>query len=525
MGLWKTIAKNEIKRRTSKVRKHRLTFFAIIYAGIMIWAFVLAPLLFDSFMPTLTESETIKPFIVPAIALIIEYIFMILFLIIMLYPMNYVFRQTEIGHKEMILAAPITPGDIFFGEFIGRLPFTFIYVFAVAPAITGLINPLVNLTFFQSLIIYIVVFGMCVFALLLGSIISSFMEHKIANSEKTKDIGKALLMIISIGMVALIYSLEFFFNYLMQHPEIRNWLAFYPAQWFSNIIVFILEPSLLNSYILNIWASLILVIFVPLLVFYLSYKKADAFYSLEGGVDKSSTVIESESNFYGFFRKILGHKWEGLVIVQLKDFFRKKENITKIGYVSALMVFFGVVYPFVMPGGGSSSFISSLVLLIMRIYMGGLMLSIIFGGFIFVGSKDLLWVYKKSPKGVNGLVFSYLIMLSILIFVLDLGLTILLIFFFKFSITEIIISFVAFFVSAFFALLITVGIQCFRPAFEEKGKTMGGNMFLTIIIQIGIFLGFIFLIAALFSNFPSGEWFFFNLFFKFNFYAKKPSLK
>ena len=60
--------------------------------------------------------------------------------------------------------------------------------------------------------------------------------------------------------------------------------------------------KLLNNYILNIWTTSALAIGIPLLVFYLSYKKASAFYSLEGGTEKGATVIEDESKFYGFFR-------------------------------------------------------------------------------------------------------------------------------------------------------------------------------------------------------------------------------
>jgi len=298
MGLWKVIAKNELKRRTSKFRRHRLLFFVVLYGVLLIWGFILAPLLFDSFMPTLAQSEAFKPFIVPAVALIIEYMLMIFFIIIILYPLNFIYRKAEIGHKEMILAAPVTAGDIFFGEFVGKLPFILLYVLGLTPAIVGLINPLIDLILIQSLVIYIDIFGMCLFALLVGSILSSWIEHKIADSEKYRDFAKVLLMIISIGMVALIYSLQYFFKYLLEHPELKNWLSFYPAYWFSSIIVYILEPLLLESSILNIWMNLGLVIIIPLLVLYFSYRKANAFYSLEAGTEKGTKIIKEESKLY-----------------------------------------------------------------------------------------------------------------------------------------------------------------------------------------------------------------------------------
>jgi len=506
MGLWKVIAKNELKRRTSKFRRHRLLFFAILYGVLLIWGFILAPLLFDSFMPTLAQSEEFKPIIVPAVALIIEYMLMIFFIIIILYPLNFIYRQTEIGHKEMILAAPITAGDIFFGEFVGKLPFMLLFVLGLTPAIVGLINPLIDLAFIQTLVIYTDVFGMCLFALLLGSILSSWIEHKIADSEKYRDLAKVLLMIISIGMVALIYSLQYFFKYLLEHPELKNWLSFYPAYWFSSITVYILEPSLLESYILNIWMNIGLVIIITLLLLYLSYKKANTFYSLEGGTEKGATIIKEESKLYGFFRTFIGKKWEGLVIVQFKGFFRKKENISKLVYTIGIIAFFGIAYPLIVPEMGGGQFITTAVYTLIRTFMGGFILSIILGGYIFVGSKDLLWVYKKSPRSVNGLVYSYLFSLVILIILMDIGLTIALSIILEFEFIDILSSFVAFLFSAIFAIVITIGVQCFRPAFEEKGKNMGGNIFITVAIQMGQFIGFIFLIAALFTEPPTSNW-------------------
>jgi hypothetical protein len=506
MGLWKVIAKNELKRRTSKFRRHRLLFFVILYGMLLIWGFILAPLLFDSFMPTLAQSEIFKPFIVPAVALIIEYMLMIFFIIIILYPLNFIYRKAEIGHKEMILAAPVTAGDIFFGEFVGKLPFILLYVLGLTPAIVGLINPLIDLILIQSLVIYIDIFGMCLFALLVGSILSSWIEHKIADSEKYRDFAKVLLMIISIGMVALIYSLQYFFKYLLEHPELKNWLSFYPAYWFSNIIIYILEPSLLESSILNIWMNIGLVIIIPLLVLYFSYRKANAFYSLEAGTEKGTTIIKEESRLYGFFRMFIGKKWEGLIIVQFKEFFRKKENISKLVYVIGIVIFFGIVYPLVMPKGTDSQSIATAISALMRTFMGGFILSIIFGQYIFVGSKDLLWVYKKSPRHINGLVYSYLLSLVILLILMDIGLTIAFSIILKFIIIDMLTSFIAFLFSAIFAIALTIGVQCFRPAFEEKGKNMGGNMFITIVIQIAEFIGFIFLIAELFSKLPTSNW-------------------
>jgi len=217
MVLWTKIAKNEVRVRTSKFRKNRLVFFLVLYSFLIFWALFICPLIFDQFMPTLAEMEDLAPILVPSIAMIIEHIMMIFFIAIMIYPLSNIYRQTEIGFKEILLASPITAGDIFFGEFLGKIPILFSYVFALTPIFVNMLNPIFNLTFLQMLVIYICVFGLVFIATLVGTIIMSWIEHKIAQSEKARDIAKALLMLLSIGMVALIYSLQFGFQFT--HPD------------------------------------------------------------------------------------------------------------------------------------------------------------------------------------------------------------------------------------------------------------------------------------------------------------------
>ena len=52
-SLWKPIAKNEIRIRTSGFRHHRKGFFIFTYALLLLWAFVIAPYIFDLFMQVL----------------------------------------------------------------------------------------------------------------------------------------------------------------------------------------------------------------------------------------------------------------------------------------------------------------------------------------------------------------------------------------------------------------------------------------------------------------------------------------
>lgn len=445
-------------------------------------------------MPTLALQfpEVIKV----VIALLIEYFLMIFFLMVIMWPLNSVLRNAEIGFKEIVLSSPATAGDIFLGEFIGKLPVYSLGVLGIAPIILGLINPILDLTFLHLIVIYLSIFGVFIFGTLVGTLLASFVEHKVAQSASLRDWSRAFMMVFSIIMVVLIYSLQFFFNFLLSNPELKNWLIFYPPLWYSNVILYVFDPSLLDAYLLDVWSSLALSIFVPILILYISYKKASAFYSLEGGVDKGGVVIDKESGVYSFIRKITGNKWQELIVSQAKQFLRSKENLSKLIYSTGLICAMGIIYSVSLGnlGGGPPGMTTYSFSTLIMIMMGGMMFSIMFGCFIFVNSKDLLWLYKRSPRGIKGLVFSYLYLMLILIVLLSIPITIFVAILFQMDILAIILFFTLFVANCIFSIVQGVGIQCIKPAFEEKGREIAINIISLIIIQMVCFIGSLILV-------------------------------
>ncbi|UCC20683.1 MAG: hypothetical protein JSV62_05195 [Promethearchaeota archaeon] len=477
MALWITIAKNELKLRTNKFRNHRILFFIVLYSILIIWAFILSQPLFDLFMPTLGG---IIPEITNAVALIIEYMMMAVFLSIFIYPLNSIYRKIEIGFKEIVLASPATAGDIFLGEFIGKLPIYLGGVLIFTPIITGMLNPIIDLNVIQYIIIYLSVFGLVLFSALLGSIVAAWLEHKIAKSERAKDIGRILLFLLSIAMIAMMYTLQFLFDFLMKNPQLRNWVMIYPSLWFSNIVLYFIDPILINTYILNIWLSTTLVIIIPLIIFFIAYKKAHNFFTVEGGIEKISIVIKRENKFYKLIRKFTGHKWEGLVVIQLKEFLRRRESIMKFVYLIALVGILGVVFSSL----GISDLIIQSMIVVMLIIIGGIMYGLLFGSYIFVGSKDLIWVYKRSPRNTTALVFSYFLAMFIFNVLIALGLTLFFTFLFKFDLFSILFFFSFYLINCVIVISQAVGIQCLSPAFEEKGSAMTSNNLFLMVLQV-----------------------------------------
>lgn len=275
----------------------------------------------------------------------------------------------------------------------------------------------------------------------------------------------------------------------------------YPPLWFSNLILYTFDPSLLNPYILNIWMSLTLVLLFPSLILYLSYKKADNFYTLEGSAEVGSSVIEKENLFYKFNRRIINTKWEGLVITQFKQFFRKKENIMKLIYLGGITCVYGLIFSFSMRET-AEEFISGGFVKLMVIFMGGMLYGLMLGSFVFVGSKDLLWVYKRSPRNINGLIYSYILAMLLINLILTLVVTIFFTILFRFDIFFMVVFFVAYLAYGIMVLIQAIGIQGFSPAFEEKGKHMGFNMVKLMSIQMGVITGFIFLMIRIGELFP-----------------------
>ncbi|MEJ2295846.1 MAG: hypothetical protein P8Y23_13910, partial [Candidatus Lokiarchaeota archaeon] len=234
------------------------------------------------------------------------------------------------------------------------------------------------------------------FANLIGSILASWLEHKINKSEKAREIGKLFIWIFTILLVVIMYAIIFFLNEILSHPELKNWLAFYPSLWFSNIIFYSIDPLLLNGFILNIWLNILLAGIIPLITLYLSYLKAENVYTLESLSGKNNiTVVAHENLFYRLIRFIFGKKWGTLTIIQLKRLFRKKSNFARLAYVFGLLGFMTYMYSQFMADIVHDEFIFILFSTIIMA-IGGAILSIMIGHLAFVDSKDIIWVYKRS---------------------------------------------------------------------------------------------------------------------------------
>ena len=496
MTLWKIVAKNEIRLKTFRVRKNRRLFFILIFTLFLLWAAFLGPVIFDEILPELLKLYSVQFEVL--ITLILEYAFMMLFVMYTIYPLFLLYRKTEIGIKDIIIASPIKSGDIFTGEFIGQIPFYFLFLLGIGPLGTSLLRQLnPEMGFFHYVGFYIITFTLSMFALLVGTIASNWIENRIYKSKKVRELNNWVFVILSFIVISIFYIFHFLFEFISNYPTLKIWMLIFPSYWYSNTIIYLINPSLVSSYILNVWLNIGLAIIIPLLIFYVSYKKAYTFYNLERNIEKKSKIIHRESKFYRYIAIIIPSQWKGLVIIHFKEFLRKKENYAKLIYSTIFIGFIGV---FLAVSLNQSTIILednplgiSLVLEILQhkfllvliiAWIGSLIFGILIGISVLIRSKELLFIYKKSPRGINSLVFSYLFVMFILILFLDFVLSIFFTFLFQIDFVLGLFFFLAFMIYSGEILLEALAIQCIKPLFEERGKEAFFNIYLILIFQI-----------------------------------------
>jgi len=140
LSLWKVIAKNEIRLKTSWVKRKRKLFFIIILGILLFWAFYLGPILLDSIIPEIFKNYTSNfEFLIKTI---IESTLASFFLIYVLYPLLILFRKESTDKKEIMLGTPVKGTDIFLGEFFGQFPFNILFILGISSIITPIKSPL-----------------------------------------------------------------------------------------------------------------------------------------------------------------------------------------------------------------------------------------------------------------------------------------------------------------------------------------------------------------------------------------------
>ena len=500
MKLWIAIAKKEIWIKTSRVRRNRKLFFISIYGIFLFWAAYFGPILLDSFIPEIFKnySGSFESFFTT----LITSTFASLFLMQVMYPLFILFRKEKLGKKEILLASPVKPGDIFLGEFLGQMPFYALFILGIGPFLASLLLQInSNLTLFHHLAIYLIFFVLFISGSLIGKFMANCIEYWVVVNKKLKKFRNSILVIISVSTIAIFSLFQFFLGLLRTNQDLRVVFLFYPSFWYSDMITLLVNPSLLKSYFVHIWVEFSLIFLLPLILFYISYKKAKLVSNLDSRYDNGLDGNRRKAIYSKFIKKITVKKHEGVVIIHYKNFMRKRENKTKLIYIMGLVLFFGILILvffknqtivfehvfFTLPLGIQVTFHIETIMIIIS-WMGGLIFGILMGMSTFFETKELLEIYKKSPYGISGYVTSFMYVMFYLLMLMSLFFSAIFAITFRLNFLITLSFFFTFILNSIIMLSQSMGIQFLRPTFLERRKNLVFNNYLTLALQMVSFL-------------------------------------
>jgi len=382
------IAKNEYRVTTSWIGPLR-RYFPLVAGGLLaIWVFYLAPMMARSLVGEFHEMLVSQ--IAVALFEIILFVFSLFLMLIRV--SNTLKEEGGVGQVEMMLKAPVRPGDVLVGEFLGKTPLYAIFATFAAGLFSALLTPL-GLSYLQTGLIIFMAFVTCLGSFWVGTVIAAVLRTTIGRTAKGKDLGKALSFILALPIVAVFYAMinGNIFTLLIDPGTdgmVKALLGLFPSSWTAEVIVaFARNPSDIGA----VWV-LTLTRVGGMLVFLVAtlgigWKITDRAYSLEP-TNLGVTVVGRDGFFYRTIRLLGGGSFGTLLVSAFKDYGRRLENLSQIGYILGLLVI--INFTFVDDASGAQ--------------MMGMLMATVMALFVSseatIRGKETLFIYRKTPGGV-----------------------------------------------------------------------------------------------------------------------------
>jgi hypothetical protein len=396
MSKWLVVARNEYKLKTSKIRKIRPYFHYLLILLVGLMVSVVAPLLANSLIRVLDiEGFFIS---VAALGLMTVVLFMFFFYFLIL-PISTTLQDIETQEYEIFISAPIKPGDILLGKFVGVVPFYAVGIAIITGFFTAFLIPL-GIDFVQIALIILIFVLTLLSAVWIGTVIAAILRTKLGKSARGRDIGKALPLVIALPFIAIMYALMGGGLYQALSNEetsnlVRAIMFFIPSSWGAELMVmFARNPGDLGA----IWFETVAIIGGLIIFFtaslWIGAKVANRAYSLETKTFSSATA-KPDGRFYRAIRSIGGGQSFGTLLASIfKDYTRRFENISKVAYMVGLLVLINLFMVDADDPEGT---------LVMGIFIFPFLATFIVGE-VTIRGKENLFIYRKAPKGESRLI-------------------------------------------------------------------------------------------------------------------------
>jgi hypothetical protein len=481
MSKWYVVAKAEYRVLTSPIRRLRAVIPPIALIAVPILAF------FVTTQVIKTVLDEFLLFILSIVAIgVIKLVLLMIFLMFIFFPIGQMLKSEQTEQLETFLSAPVRPGDILLGRFLGTMPIYSIAVATIAAIFAALFEPL-GLDPIQYAL-FVIVFVLTPFSgLWIGVSSASILRTKLSTSVKGKDIGKAISMLVGLPMVAIMYALMGggLAGALADpgtNSTVNAILNIFPSSWGGDLMMdFAKHPGDLGA----IWPMTIIrfggVVLFFVASLYVGMKVAVKNYRIEAFTFQSS-MAGPDGMFYRTVRAIGGGGSSGaLLVAMFKDYVRRLQNLSNLTFMVGVLVLLNIFF-----GDLDDPFAIVMMSTIIFAMMAGLVM-----GEVTVRGKENLFIYRKSPHGEERLVGARLTqgwLVSVPIAAVFMAVTVTLLHF-PWVQALIMVIYITIVMAAF--VVAALGLYLWKPTFSDKPADMMVNAMMLNIVAIFSLIGLV----------------------------------
>ncbi|TET10899.1 MAG: hypothetical protein E3J86_04310 [Candidatus Thorarchaeota archaeon] len=498
---WYAIAKADFQVLTVSMRSHRKLYTAILYGLVLTWATVLAPMVYGWVINSILPLEYIRPLLMVMFPGIMRTIGLLLWIVLLLFPLSQALQEIKVSQWEIFLSNNVSTRDILVGTYIGKMSFYGLIVVLLAPLLITPFMLAFEVSILGQLLVYGVITLMALGTIWLSNFLTSIIQAKLGESSRGNDIAKALALVVAMIVIIPMYGMMFFLPALSEMMGMNAVLVL-PSTWFADLISWLaivfngigMTSSQILSFAdvlqLDIVISSVLAIGFVLATVVLAIGAADRVFTIEAGVrTEVVTTVGRENAFLRGIRKVNSGPFGSLMVTNFKDFLRKAQNLSKIGY--------GLVLAIIMPVIMMSmdiEFMQLSELFIMLIVMMSVIGTIPFAGTGFLESKDQLWIIQSAPYGASRFVKSRIASQALISIVLAVIPSVSLYFLIEMTILEFIMLLGLGYLAIVGGMLMATGVTARNPNYEDtKSPAHQANVMTSVLLAEFSIIGVLFM--------------------------------
>jgi len=502
---WLAIATAEFQVLTSSMRRNRKLYTGILYTLALVWAVVLTPMIYNAVLGAIFPMYVLRPMLMVIFPGLMRTVGLFLWLILLLFPLSMALQEIKIGQWEIFLSNNVRTRDIMTGTFLGKMGLYSLIIIVLAPLLISPFMLAFEVNIVGQLLVYGVVTLLAMGTIWLSNFLTALVQARLGDSSRGNDIAKAVAMVIAIVVIIPMYGLMFFLPTLSEMMGMNAFLIL-PSTWFSDLISWIAITfngiGLTGSQILGFSTVLqldMLVSFVLVIGFVfgtvgLALGAADRVFTIEAGVrTEVVTTVGRENVILRGIRKVSTGPFGSLIVTNTKDFVRKAQNLSKIGYGLIL----AIIMPIIMMAM-DIEYLQFSEMFMMLIVMMSLIGAMPFAGTGFLESKDQLWIIQSAPSGASRFVKSRIASQAMISIALALIPSVILYFMMSLTAIEFLTLLGFGYIAVVGGMLMATGVTARNPNYEDtKSPAHQANVMMSVMLAefsiIGVMFADIFL--------------------------------